>query len=61
MHDINIYDIKLGSDKGIKPKQKKQVSRGENYVKLHRSFATISMCLCGIVDWLLDSGDGKRG
>ena len=25
------------------------------------SFATVSLCLCGKVDWLLDSGDGERG
>ena len=33
----------LGSDEGIKPIQEKQVSRGENCVKLHRSFTTISL------------------
>ena len=54
-------EANFGSDEGIKPKQEKQVSRGENYVKLHRGFASISLCLCGIVDWLLDPGDGERG
>ena len=29
-------------------------------VKLHRSFTTISLCLCGAVDWSFDSGDGTK-
>ena len=42
-------------------KQEKTVSHGENCVKLHQSFSTISLCTCGAVHWSFDSGDVERG
>ena len=56
-----ILCIKRGLTKALSQNKKKQVSRGKNCVKPHWRFATITLCLCGAVDWSFDSGDGERG
>ena len=47
--------------KELSRKRKKQVSRGENCVRLHRSFTNISLPLCGVVYWAYDSACVERG
>ena len=47
--------------KALSRNKKKQVSLGQNCVKPHWSFVTISLCLCGAMDWMFDYRDGERG